>query len=370
VPDPVKVDFVAGERDRRRDALERCYEQVAKRTSARVDSREIAYKAPFGVDRVTGVKYLLRPTWLAAKVKARRRKGSVVHLRDQKLGILLHAADLSPCVVVCHDVIEYQLPEYRYPVVFRSYIKPYHTGAAKADVIVAPSRFTADQLKAELGVKESALRVIPNGVDHSRFRPGDGRAFLRKHGLPEDRKYVLYVGSEQPRKDVPTAVRAFVEAWRTDRSLFFLKLGRADELPGRPVRDEVMRILEAAGATGSSRFIEWVDDGDLQLAYSAAHVLVFPTRYEGFGLPVLEAMACGTPVITTNASSIPEVAGDAAITAEPGDHETIASSIARLSTEPGLRDRLVEGGLRRAARFDWDRAAAAYLEVWRGLAGK
>ena len=370
VASAIKVDFIVGERDRRPDAMERAYRALKSRVEEHVDAREIHYRLPGGIEQKMLVKYPARASVYALKAKVKKRKGSIAHLHNQKLGYLLHVVDLSPCVAFCHDAIEYVLPEYRSPVIYRTFVKPYHTGTAKADLIVTPSRHTADEMKRLFRVPEERLRVIPNGVDHSVFRPVDSGAFRAKHGIPTDRPYVLNVGSEQPRKDVPTAVRAFLRARKEVPGLMFVKIGRADELPGHPQREVSLKLLKDAGAEHATKFIDWVPETLLPGAYSGAAALLFPTKYEGFGFPVVEAMACGTPVVTTNSSSIPEVAGEAAVMRPLGDDVGMAEAVVRLIRDEDDRQQRIALGISQSSRFDWDRSAASLLECYRSLVEK
>jgi glycosyltransferase involved in cell wall biosynthesis len=365
---PIAVDYVVGERRRRADAIERVHQEVRKRAAGRIDAREIDYSLPDSILRFAGVKYGMRTTYYAAKVARRRRRNAITQLRDQQLGILLHEIDVSPCVAVCFDTIEYTLPEYRTPVRFRAFVRPYHTGTAKADLVVAISEFSAAEFRREFKLDSSRVRAVPIGVDHARYRPSDPRPFLAKYSIPGDRPIVLYLGSEQPRKRVPAAVKAFIRARREIPDLIFVKIGRADELPGHPERAAALRLLEESGSASAARFLDFVPEELLPAAYSSASAFIFPSRYEGFGLPVVEAMACGTPVVTTNVTALPEVAGDAALLVPPEDDEALAQALLRLLREKETAAALRERGLRQAAKFDWARTADGYLALYEELA--
>jgi glycosyltransferase involved in cell wall biosynthesis len=369
----IKVDFIVGERDRRLDGLERQFAEVRSRIAGDIDAMDVDYPVPLRLDRIRGLRYLrylFRSAFYPRRVRRLRRPGAIAHLPNQKLGILLHKVDLSPSVIFCHDVAEYVLPEYRLPFLYRSFVVPYHTGMARAGTIVTPSRFTADEVRRSFGVPETRLRVIPDGVDLARFTPGDGRPFLRHFNLPEGRRYLLVVGSEQPRKDVPTAVKAFLKARRSANDLVLLKVGRPDELLGSPVRKSLLREVRDAGAAESVRFLDFVPDELLPAAYRSARALLFPSRYEGFGLPPLEAMACGTPVVASDAPAVVETAGGAALHVKAGDHEAMASETLRVLDDEDLRSRLATGGASRASGFGWDRAARSFVSLYREIASR
>jgi glycosyltransferase involved in cell wall biosynthesis len=128
--------------------------------------------------------------------------------------------------------------------------------------------------------------------------------------------------------------------------------------------------VQALGLGDRVRFTGYVDQADLPAIYSAASVFAFPSLHEGFGLPVLEAMACGTPVVTSDTSSLPEVAGEAALLVDPTDDAAIAKAIARVYDEPVLRQLLSQAGIERAAEFSWEACAAATLRVYRRILGE
>jgi glycosyltransferase involved in cell wall biosynthesis len=174
--------------------------------------------------------------------------------------------------------------------------------------------------------------------------------------------YVLYVGALEPRKNIPGLLRAFVRL-RADFPDLTLALGGSP----RWKFAEIPRALEELALEPVVRFTGYIADSDLPALYSAAAAFCFPSFYEGFGLPVLEAMACGTPVVCSNTSSLPEVAGDAALLVEPRDEVALTEAIARVLTDEALAEDLRERGLKRAASFSWDRTAELTLAVYRSV---
>jgi glycosyltransferase involved in cell wall biosynthesis len=189
------------------------------------------------------------------------------------------------------------------------------------------------------------------------FRPVPGR--------PLEDPYLLFVGSEHPRKNLPAMFRAIAALKREPRfrDLKLLKVGRAG---GReaPFRARTLEALRELGLEGDAVFREGISDEELARCYSSAECLVLPSLYEGFGFPPLEAMACGCPVVVSNAGSLPEIAADAALVVEPSDAAGLADALRRVVTEQATRRELVERGLRRAAQFSWERTARETMAVY------
>jgi glycosyltransferase involved in cell wall biosynthesis len=231
---------------------------------------------------------------------------------------------------------------------------------AVADRVLCVSATTARDLTQHLGVDPERVDVSPLGTD---LRPASEQAVAalrRRLGLRGP--YLLGLGTLEPRKDVPTLIRAFARL--------------AGELPHRLVlagmagwgAGEVAGAVAASGVSDRILLAGYVPEADKPALFTGADVFVYPSRYEGFGLPVLEAMACGTPVVTTTGGSLPEVAGDAALLIEPGDVDTLAVSIGKLAGEAGERVALVQRGMVRAAGFTWNRCAALTAEAYRRAA--
>jgi glycosyltransferase involved in cell wall biosynthesis len=218
--------------------------------------------------------------------------------------------------------------------------------ARRADRVLTGSEWTKRDLLERYGLPEERIVVTPYGVDPA-FRPDGPRV---------EGHYALFVGAIQPRKDPLTAVEALA---LVNSDLRLLLIG--------PEKLGAGRVREAVDRLGLGQRVDWkghVETEELATLYRGAAVLVFPSRYEGFGLPVLEAMACGTPVVATTAGAIREVAGDAAVLVEPGNPVALAGGVERALSD---RDRLVEAGLERARRYTWSETARGTLGVYREL---
>jgi len=204
------------------------------------------------------------------------------------------------------------------------------------------------------------------GVDRSVYRVRERTEqveTLRRHALPADRPLVLFVGSEHPRKNAPGLLRAFALAARTTDAIL-VKVGP----PRHPQREDLVNLVASLGLGDRVRFLDRVPEADLPPLYGAAAVLALPSFHEGFGLPLLEAMACGTPVLASDTSSMPEVVGDAGFLVNPEEDDEIAGALVRLLTERDLREELRARGLARAQSFSWDRTVQGLVETYRRAA--
>ena len=233
----------------------------------------------------------------------------------------------------------------------------------RSDRIIAVSSFTQKELCRLHGVPLERVTVIPEGVDPDSMiaspSPSSSHfAVLRKYGLTGS--YGIYVGMTRPRKNLGTLLRAL--------GLVFAEIGPEHQFVfvGRPdTRFMDLRAeAEALGLTGHIVITGYVPDEELAILYSRAAFCAFPSLYEGFGLPVLEAMAVGTPVVTTTASAIPEVAGDAALMVDPLDTEAMAGAMLSLFRDEHLRDQLREKGFARVRQFPVQACAEATLSVY------
>lgn len=281
---------------------------------------------------------------------------------------LLHApAYVAPLSAGCstlvtfHDLSFYLLPE-TFNRQNRLYLQAFSRLAARrAQRLIAVSECTRQDLIRLLGVRPEVVEVIYNGVDDV-FKPETDRGrlerFRAEKGLPE--RFLLFLGTLEPRKNVPALLSAYAEARRRGVREPLVIAG------GRGWGNERIRTLVAElGLTPWVRLAGFVAPDEQALWYNAATLFVFPSRYEGFGLPVAEAMACGTPVIASNRSSLPEIVGDAGLLVDPDDREALAGALVTALSDAALRNELSARGVERSRRFSWDTAAQATLAAYR-----
>ncbi len=287
-----------------------------------------------------------------------RSQSDVVHLTNQNFA--RYALFLrSPYIVTVHDLIRFCFDFEREPIIERILLKLDIRGIKRASHIIAISQNTRNDLIKYLKIPDSRISVIYNGVDHNIFKPYNTKLL--------DKPYILYVGSERPRKNLGRLFEAFAGLKKEFSEIILVKVGT----PGRSkkYRNDTLRKLDSLRITQDVVFVDYVSELDLAYYYSSALLLVYPSLYEGFGLPPLEAMACGCPVVTSSTSSLPEVVGEAGIMVDPYDTDGLAQAIKQVLTDDKLRDDMVRKGLEQAKRFSWEEAARETLEVYDKVEG-
>ncbi len=278
---------------------------------------------------------------------------------------VLPLATEVPGVVTVHDLSFLHLPE-TFPRAKRLYLRALcRASVRRARAVIAVSRQTAQDVVRSFSVSAHRVHVVYNGVD-GRFRPPDPAqvaAFRRARGLPE--RYVFYLGTLEPRKNLERLLEAFA-LWRSrhpdERDVVLVLAGARGWF-----YEGIFRRCDSLGLAEVVRFPGYLSPEELPLWYGAATVFVYPSLFEGFGLPVLEAMACGTPVICSDTASLREVAGDAAWTVSPQDTEALARGLACLLADPGARTQLARRGLARAQNFSWQRTAQETAAVYEAV---
>lgn len=302
-----------------------------------------------------------RILWEQTSLAAISRKMNLIH----GLAFAAPLASSCPTVVTVHD-----LSFLRYPNAFRPANRSYLSLITKASTrraarVIAVSESTRQDVIHLIGVPAERVIVVPNGVnpEFSPADPGDVSDFRQRAGLPE--RYILFLGTLEPRKNLVRLLEAYA----------LLRSGTQDgaELTIPPLviagakgwfYQEIFARVTDLGLADQVIFPGFVPAEELPSWYRGAELFVYPSLFEGFGLPVLEAMACGVPTITSRASSLPEVAGDGAILVDPEDVGQLAEAMHRVLTTPSLAGQLRAAGPRQAARFPWERTAAATREVY------
>ena len=266
-----------------------------------------------------------------------------------------------PVVLTIHDVSYERHPEwypYRRDWMRRSF---YRRSARAAARILTDSEFSAAEIAAAYHISRARITVAPLGVSAS-FHPADA---TKPEELPTEvaMPYLLHVGDLHERRNLPLVVDAMMAARRHFGSAVAMSLVLAGV--DRGVGDGVCAMAAEAGAPEAVVPLGRVDEAMLHVLYHCATALVYPSRYEGFGLPVLEALASGTPVIASRAASMPEVVGDAGILLDPDDSAAWTTAIVDVANDEHVRNRLKAAGPVRAAAFTWDRTAAITIETYR-----
>jgi len=324
-----------------RAGIDRYSQEIAKRLDVRKieTQRYLSLKEAYRLARLIG------------------RQSSIVHLPNQdfaRYALFLN----NPFIVTVHDLIRSCFSFGSETLSERILLKLDIRYIKRASHIIAVSQNTKHDLMQYLKIPENRISVIYDGVDHSIFKPYEVKIF--------DKPYILYAGSERPRKNLSRLFEAFAKLKGEFPELKLVKVG----VPGRSeeYRRNVMRKLDSLGITQDVIFVDLASELDLAHYYSSASLLAYPSLYEGFGLPPLEAMACGCPVVTSNTSSLPEVVGKAGIMVDPYNTDALAQAMRQVLTDAKLRDDMVSKGLEQAKRFSWKETARKTQEVYNKVA--
>jgi len=267
-------------------------------------------------------------------------------------------------VLTIHDLTFIRDPESAFPRLRRYLNRVVPRSVARAVHILADSVATKNDVVELFGTQLDKITVLYGGVD-AHFAPvqePDRLAAVRaRYGIGQA-PFILGIGTVQPRKNYRRLIQAFADLNPSASGLQLVIAGGKGWM-----YDQIFAEVKQLGLESWVIFPGFVDDDDLPALYSAAEMLAYPSIYEGFGLPILEAMACGTPVVTSRSSSLPELAGDAALLVEPTDVADIADAMRRLRQDADLRRRLVAQGFGQTRKFTWEKAAHQLLGVYEAL---
>lgn len=316
----------------------------------------------------------LNPTWLA-RIWHRARLPIPVEVFTGQID-LYHATDfvLPPTrpntrtLLTVHDLSFLRVPETASPNLKAYLERVVPRSVQRADLVLADSQATKDDLVSIYGTPQEKIVVLLSGVD-SRFTPVTAPSTLetvhKKYALP-DQRFIFSVGTVQPRKNYSRVIEALAILRHQGYDLHYVIAGGKGWL-----EDPIYATITTTGMQDYTHFIGFVDDSDLPALYSSAFSLVFPSLYEGFGLPILEAMSTDTPVVTTNVSSLPEVAGNAALMVEdPYNVNEIAANIQQLLDNPELCQTLINKGREQVKKFTWQKAARQLRQIYADMLPK
>ncbi|WP_159460187.1 glycosyltransferase family 4 protein [Tistlia consotensis] len=343
-------------------SLELYYEDVRRALQAARLSAEVQTVLPSQktapsrlgkqIERYLDYPSLVRRAYRAAT------KPAVVHVLDQSYGHLCRS-DL-PTVVTCHDLALFEIHELN-PLQLALW-KYRVRGMRRARRVVAVSEATARDVERQLGMARARISVSHEGVD-PKFRPRniEGRKGVHLARLAGRRGdgLLLHVGSNLRRKGIDTLLAALAVLVQEGLDVRLAKVGRD------PSQDGYGGLIEELGLRDRILYLGRLDDDALVDVYNACDVFCFPSRFEGFGRPVLEAMACGLPVVAAQSSSLPEVGGSAALFHPPGDVAALAAQVRRILTEAGLAERMRGDGFANCRRFSWRQHGADLIAAYR-----
>lgn len=272
-----------------------------------------------------------------------------------------------PWVVTLHDLMWVEAPHLAssfapvrlvYGLWYQTTIRHAVAGARR---VIAISQATADAIRRVYPDHAGKTRVVHHGIDHDRYAPERaGPRRLLDRWIDPNHRFSLIVGQGSPYKNHAGMVRAFLEATRDDPGHKLVLVRRFSRIDG-----EMNRLLARADVARKVVVLPFVEDHELLALYRHAHMLLFASHYEGFGLPALEAMCLGTPVLGSTAAAVREITGEAALHADPASHADLVEKIRQLDRDVALRGQLVEAGRRRVRDFSWERCARETLAVYR-----
>ena len=266
-----------------------------------------------------------------------------------------------PTIVTVYDLIPVLYPQF-FNLFQRRIFRWAHVLASKvARRVIAISETTKADLIAKLGIDPGKIVVVPLAVD-GHFRPCLPEEIFRvRQNLSLPEKYLLCLGTNKPHKNLETLIRAFAQIAKKSAygEMKLVIAGPWDDRYPQP-----KRVVERLGLKNRVLFVDRVEEADLPALYGGAALFAFPSLYEGFGLPVLEAMACGTPVVCSHISTLSQLAEEAAIFVNPGNPEDLGSAMDRVLRGPALQQRMRQRGLQRASGYTWERTARETLAVY------
>ena len=275
-----------------------------------------------------------------------------------------------PLVITVHDLIPFMFPHFipraKKVRMFPLYRRMVASVSRKAKAIITVSENTKKDLIASFAVEEGKIKVVYNGVSEDFRESASGESGFKKEGgvSPPGEPYFLFVGRFDPYKNIAGLIEAFHPLKRDFPGVKLVVAGRPDDRYPQPL--ESARRL---GLKDSVIFSGYLTEADLKIFYSRARALVLPSFYEGFGLPVLEAFACGCPVITGRVASLPEICQDAAILVDPRSSAELKTAMEKILIQKGLREELISRGYARAKFFTWEKTAEKTAAVYRGFSG-
>jgi glycosyltransferase involved in cell wall biosynthesis len=264
-------------------------------------------------------------------------------------------------IITVHDLSFLHYPDYLTDESRRYYLEQIDWAVREADHIAADSEHTRKDLLGKLGVpaeKVTTIHLAANPVYEEEYSPAAIRQTLTRHGLP--RGFILFVGTLEPRKNISTLLRAYrVLRQESDVDVPLVLVGSKGWL-----YDDILGTIDELFLRSHVHHLEGVDDGQLAHLYHAAGVLALPSHYEGFGLPVLEAMHCGCPVLSSDRGSLPEIVGSAGLLLEADDVEGWVDALENVLCDEALRAEMIAAGYRNVQQFTWERTARATLELY------
>ncbi|AXV36710.1 MAG: mannosyltransferase [Methanobacterium sp. BRmetb2] len=289
-------------------------------------------------------------------VKKNIKKDNIKHVTSQSFAYLLTLNRLKNSIVTCYDLIPWVYDNNR-SIPWKLNIM----GLKRADEIITISNFSKNDIIRILGFPEEKIHIVNPGVDHKIYFQNNNKEILSSLNIKSNQKIILYVGSEQPRQNFDSLLKSFAQLKDKISNIKLLKIGKTQAYGARKKHLELIKELKIRNDV---IFMDYIPEKELPQWYNCADLVVYPCSYAGFGLPPLEAMACGIPVITSNESSLPEVVGDAGIMINPKDLKKMTIKMFNVLTDNSIRDEMIKKGLKRVKKFDWNDSAKKTNKIY------
>lgn len=273
----------------------------------------------------------------------------IYHLTNQGTATYLKKIK-APKIITVHDMIPFSMPE-NLPITLNKTAQFVIRHAKHADYILTDSEFSKNEIIKYLKIPEDKIKVSYLGIDFNVHKPRDKIRCRKELNLPLNKKIILHVGNDEPRKNISTILKAMHIL--KDENLLFVRVGSFSDENKSLIKNLNVKVLKN------------LSENHLAMAYSAADVFVFPSSYEGFGVPVLEAMACGCPVLSSTETSLKEIVADAGLHIQPKDSIGLAKHLKYVLENEDIRKVLIKKGLKHVSKFTWENTAKQVLEVYK-----
>lgn len=281
----------------------------------------------------------------------------VYHLTSQDNSLLVYYPNIGKNVITVHDIFYYT---FYFNSFKKQLVKQLYYGLKRADAIITVSNETKREIIQHLDIPSDKINVIYPGVD-DKFKPAYTNSLYDRYGLDRNKKYILNIGRDEKRKNIKTLLLAFHE-FKKDYKMDDVQLLKINSLSRKN-----LAMIKEMNIGGEITVLEHVTEEDLPKFYSMAELFVFTSIAEGFGFPPLEAMRCGTPVVASKSSAMPEILKDSAILVDPLDYKGFARAFYKILTSDETRDELIKKGIKHSAKFSWEKCANETIKVYKNL---
>lgn len=353
----MKVNFITGQ-IKEKSGLSRYAEEVYNGYKGEKELIKLDFSRKNKLHRLWK-QFVSYPT----KIK-NKQKNCINHITRQDFSFVLNSGKISNSVVTCHDLWAL-LGKEKKSIIDKIMIKLWAKGMRKAKYIISDSENTKKDIIRLLKLPDNKINVVYLGISPVFKEIKINKTNLRKkYGVPLNTKVILYVGSEGKRKNLHMLVKAFHKLKKSMPNCIFLKVGTSQD---DKERARLVSLIKKLKLEKDVLFVGHVTEKELAQFYNLADIFVLPSLYEGFGFPVLEAMACGCPVIASNSSSLPELMADTGIMVDPRDVDSLCKNMRKVLGDNKLRKRMIEKGLKRSKEFTWKRTIEMTNRVYKKM---